>query len=269
MTGTGSNWTTGERRNWTCPNPTGSPTSSGWVWDGTPGVFVDNGDRRPSVPACVLPTPSTQSEVESRPATQRLDCPVGQVGDIYQSRQEQRTRIRTAYCPAPTGSFSWGGWSGWSAWTATGSWATTSNTCAPVGNVCASRAERTGGFSSGTTAGPWKRCNASNLGQRYLTYAACTPWGLRAPADPVLATSAHRRVGVCRSSALRPVLPGLIWRRKASRTSTGWPPATFHTLLTERMSARSRYRHWLSRRARNSQPSPLLCLQGHLLKPHL
>lgn len=31
-------------------------------------------------------------------------------------------------------------------------------------------------FPSGTTAGPGKPCNSSNLGQRYLTYAACTPW---------------------------------------------------------------------------------------------
>ena len=80
-------------------------------------------------PACVLPTPSSQTEDEFQTATQRLDCPVGQAGDIYQSRQEQRTRIRTASCPAPTGSYTWGGWSAWTAWTPTTGWATTSDTC--------------------------------------------------------------------------------------------------------------------------------------------
>lgn len=80
-------------------------------------------------PVCVLPTPSSQTEDEFQIASQRLDCPIGQVGDIYQSRQEQRTRTRTAYCPAPTGSFTWGGWSAWTAWAPTTGWVTTSDTC--------------------------------------------------------------------------------------------------------------------------------------------
>ncbi len=131
-TGTGSNWTTGERRTWTCPSSTGSPTNTGWVWDGTPGVFVDNGDCLPSTPACALPTPSTQSEAETRTATQRLGCPAGQQGEIIRTRQEQRTRSRSAYCPTVTGSFAWNPWSTWSGWSAIGSWTTASNTCIPI-----------------------------------------------------------------------------------------------------------------------------------------
>lgn len=52
-TGTGSNWTTGERRTWSCPSTTGSPVASAWTWDGTSGVFVDNGD-------CTAPAPTGQ-----------------------------------------------------------------------------------------------------------------------------------------------------------------------------------------------------------------
>lgn len=83
-------------------------------------------------PACVLPTPSTQTDTETRSASQTAACPAGQVGEIVQSRQEQRTRARSAYCPAPTGPFAWNGWSGWSAWAATTPWATVSDTCTPI-----------------------------------------------------------------------------------------------------------------------------------------
>ena len=124
--GTGSNWTTGERRTWTCPSPTGSPTNTGWVWDGTGGVFVDNGDCAAN---CVVPTPSTQTNVETRTGSQTLACPVGQTGEIKQERQEQRTQTRSASCPAPTGSYTWGGWSAWSEWTGASAWTTVSNTC--------------------------------------------------------------------------------------------------------------------------------------------
>ncbi|MCW4454805.1 type II secretion system GspH family protein [Flavobacterium sp. MXW15] len=126
MTGTGSNWTTGERRTWTCPSPTGSPTNTGWVWDGTSGVFVDNGD---CVANCVVPSPSTQTNTETRTATQTLSCPAGQSGAITQSRSEVRTQTRTASCPTATGPVSWTPWSAWSAWAGVSEWATVSNTC--------------------------------------------------------------------------------------------------------------------------------------------
>ena len=95
MTGTGSNWTTGERRTWTCPSPSGSPTTTGWVWDGTPGVFVDNGDCAAN---CVAPAP------ESRWLTSTSPCPSGGTESIEYREQ------RSASCPSPTGSYVWGSW---------------------------------------------------------------------------------------------------------------------------------------------------------------
>lgn len=80
-------------------------------------------------PACVLPNPSTQTNSETRTASQTLACPAGQVGSVTQQRQERRTQTRAASCPAPTGSYVWAGWSAWSAWAGTTAWVTTSNTC--------------------------------------------------------------------------------------------------------------------------------------------
>lgn len=82
--------------------------------------------------ACALPTPSTETDTENGTETQALPCPVGQTGEIIQSRPRTRTRTRTAYCPAPTGAYSWNDWSAWSSWTATGGWTTTTNTCVAI-----------------------------------------------------------------------------------------------------------------------------------------
>ena len=114
---------------WTCPGPT-SATSDTWGGGFTYGAWVTTSNT--CAGACVLPTPSTQTNTENRTAQQSLACPAGQTGEIKQERQEQRTQTRIAYCPAPTGAYSWGGWSTWSAWTPITAWATVSNTCAPT-----------------------------------------------------------------------------------------------------------------------------------------
>lgn len=87
-------------------------------------------------PACVLPSPSTQTDDETRTVSQRLECPAGQSGDLVQSRQERRIRTRSAHCPAPTGAYAWSGWSEWTAWEAVTSWGTVTNTCAPTAGAC-------------------------------------------------------------------------------------------------------------------------------------
>lgn len=120
---------------WTCPGPTSS-TSDTWGGGFTYGAWVTTSNT--CAGACVLPTPSTQTNTENRTAQQSLACPAGQTGEIKQERQEQRTQTRTAYCPAPTGAFAWSGWSAWSGWTATSAWTTTSNNCStPTPATCA------------------------------------------------------------------------------------------------------------------------------------
>ena len=128
MTGTGSNWTTGEQRIWSCPSPTGSPTNTGWVWDGTPGVFVDNGD---CATTCSAPAPtSTAITRAASNENQTLGCPAGQTGAITQTRTrtESGTRTTTWSCPGPTSSTS----DSWSGSYSYGAWATASNTCTPA-----------------------------------------------------------------------------------------------------------------------------------------
>lgn len=82
--------------------------------------------------ACVVPSPSTETNTETRAATQAVPCPAGETGLHTQSRNEVRTQTRTASCPTPSGSVVWSGWSAWSGWTGTSAWITTSNTCAPA-----------------------------------------------------------------------------------------------------------------------------------------
>ncbi len=104
-----------------------APTYGAW------GGWGDTGTTRNSsntcAPACVLPSPNSQSQTESRTATQTLTCPTGQLGSVLQSRQEMRSQSRSASCPAPTGSYAWGSWSSWSSWTATTTWTTVSDSC--------------------------------------------------------------------------------------------------------------------------------------------
>jgi len=86
----------------------GSPTTGNASFQCTNGTLANTAnagatcvDSTPPPPTCVVPSPSTQ--------TQMLSCASGQYGAITQSR--------SASCPSPTGSVSWT------------SWSTTSNTC--------------------------------------------------------------------------------------------------------------------------------------------
>ena len=138
MTGTGSNWKTGEQRTWSCPSPTGSPVASAWVWDGTGGVFVDNGD-------CTTTTCSGPSSESQWPSTSGT-CPVGQTGTYTWEYEQTRTRT----CNAGT-------WSTWGGWTTTGATRNVVNTCAPSGP------------SGRCTVGMWWSFSGSPFGAGYVT----------------------------------------------------------------------------------------------------
>jgi len=144
-------------------------------------------------PACVLPSPSNETNAETRTVSQTLGCPAGHTGSIVQTRQEQRSQARFAYCPTPTGSPSWSGWSGWSDWTPITGWATTSNTCVSSksytwklvkhegdilngGMMCTSASYTYNGATVPGSSIP--NCSAAVEGQTYLyrlTRAACPP----------------------------------------------------------------------------------------------
>ena len=125
-----------ERRDQTatysCPAPTGSATLSPYSafgsWYGT-GPWTTTTDTC-AVP-CTLPSPSTQTNSETRTGTQSLGCPADQSGSITQTRSEKRDQTRTASCPAPTGSYTWGAYTPFGAWYGTSPWTTSTNTCAP------------------------------------------------------------------------------------------------------------------------------------------
>ena len=128
--------TRGEKRSQTrtstCANPVAPQTFTPWgAWGSWEATSAWATTANTCAPACVVPTPSTQTNTENRTNTQTLACPSGQLGSITQQRPEQRTQSRSASCPAPTGNFTWSTWSTWSDWGATGGWTTTSNTCAP------------------------------------------------------------------------------------------------------------------------------------------
>lgn len=82
-----------------CPAPYGNPTWGPWTTT-----------TNSCAPACVLPTPSTQ--------TQSIACPSGQISSVAPYSANGITQTQTASCPAASGSYIW------SAWTTTG------NTCA-------------------------------------------------------------------------------------------------------------------------------------------
>lgn len=116
-----------------CPQATGSPQWGGWSswssWSPT-GSWTTTGNT--CADKCVLPSPSTQTDQQTRTGTRTLDCPAGEEGEINQTRPERRTRTRTASCPAATGDFVWSDWTGWGSWEGTASWTTTGNSCKPV-----------------------------------------------------------------------------------------------------------------------------------------
>lgn len=115
-----------------CPAPTGSWNWGAWsAW----GAWQPTGSwatvSSTCAAACELPNPASQTDIETRTATQRVECPAGQVGEIIEARQERRERTRPAVCPASTGDWVWGPWTAWGAWQPTSSWKETSNTCKP------------------------------------------------------------------------------------------------------------------------------------------
>lgn len=70
-------------------------------------------------PACVVPTPSTESRCTS--PVQSTPCPPGQIG----AHTFRMAEARSAACAAPTGAFAW------SPWATTGARCDESDTCAP------------------------------------------------------------------------------------------------------------------------------------------
>lgn len=122
--------------------PTAGMSVSPWsAWT----AWVDTGATRNAVntcaPNCVLPTPSVQSATQAVTESRTLVCPATQTGTgIEQARTLQQQRTRTAFCPAPTGAYSWGAWSAWST-TSTGAWVETSRDCTPppATGVCTGR----------------------------------------------------------------------------------------------------------------------------------
>lgn len=117
-------------RDFMCPSLYGAATALPWS---SPTVSC--------APVCVLPNPVSDTDIETRPVSQSLACPAGQVtpaGDasFTQTRQETRSRSRTAFCPAPTGDYSWGAYGAFTPWLpssgSAGLWTPTALTaCAP------------------------------------------------------------------------------------------------------------------------------------------
>lgn len=80
---------------------------------------------------CTLPNPSTQTEYNQYSELRQFACPAGQYGPnpgIDEWRTVYQSRNRSASCPAPTGSFTWGNWTGWNTY-AYGDWVRTANHC--------------------------------------------------------------------------------------------------------------------------------------------
>jgi len=96
-------------RTWACPLPIGAAT------------YTDSATtQNRCAPACVLPSPATETRCTS--PIQSTPCPSGQGVGAHTFRMQE---ARAASCAAPTGAFAW------SSWTNTGARCDESNTCAP------------------------------------------------------------------------------------------------------------------------------------------
>ena len=122
-----------------CPAPTGPVSWTPWgVWSPWTASAPWTTTSNTCAPECVLPTPSTQTNSETRTATQVIACPSGQLtptgssNGITQNRTEKRDQTRTASCPAPTGPYTWSAYGAFGPWYATTPWTTTTNECAPA-----------------------------------------------------------------------------------------------------------------------------------------
>lgn len=115
-----------------CPAATGPYSWGSWTaWSDTGSTRYYSNTCGDPPPPCTLPSPSTETQTETRTGYQTIGCPAGYTGWKDQSRPEQRSRSRTAYCPAATGPYAWGAWSAYTAWSATGGWTTYNDTCTP------------------------------------------------------------------------------------------------------------------------------------------
>ena len=128
-----------------CRSVTGQPLPMESPW-----VITSNTCRTP----CTLPTPSTQTNTETRTAQQSLaECGANRYGTITQERSETRSQTRNASCPAGSSSPVWSAWSGWTAWTGTSNWSTTSSSCvncpSPTTDVSYQWVARSGACPSG------------------------------------------------------------------------------------------------------------------------
>lgn len=161
---------------YSCPAGTlALPGPTYGAWSGWSDTGATQNFSSSCAPACVLPSPSTETNSETRTVSQTLACPAGQTGSIVQTRQEQRTQTRSAYCPAPTGAPAWGGWSGWSGWNPTTGWATASNSCVSAATY-PSRVNSGGGQAA--IAGGWDPGN---------WYVASSSWTQSYPQWPYIA----------------------------------------------------------------------------------
>lgn len=122
-----------------CPAPTGPYVWSPWSpWSPWSQVSGPAGVWDPAngcAPQCVVPSPSSQTETQTRNVTTTDPCPTGQVGEKTYTHQERSARTRTASCPAPTGASTWSPWSPYGPWSpapgAPGKRTLVSDTCAP------------------------------------------------------------------------------------------------------------------------------------------
>lgn len=142
-------------------------------------------------PKCVLPSPATQNDIQTRPRTRTLACPAGQSSTeggnmgITQTRQEQRESTRDASCPpspgysGPVGPYVWSAWTPFSSWLPTTPWSTVSNTCAPTCVAPAPTTETQPGTGTCTTGRvtPGGATTYSRSRTRSISYTCPGPTG--------------------------------------------------------------------------------------------
>lgn len=164
------------------------PSSYGGVFAGPAALVSDT-----CTPACVLPSPATQSSSENRTGSRTLACPTGQLGAITQSGPETRTQTRQAVCETPpgytagVGPYTWTEWSPWSPWSDSGPWSTVSDTCAPA---CVAPAPTT---APETRITPCPSGTLTTSGQSSFsqTAPATTTYSCPAPTGPAASTTTY------------------------------------------------------------------------------
>ena len=153
--GTYSNWLTYEKRTWSCPDVVGSPVVSGWVWDGTPGTFVDNGDCK------TCPATTTESDTQWAADYNVANCPSTYYGYKSYQREQERTRSKSYSCPAGTTSLPAPTYSAWTGWSNTGATKQVSSSCA----TCPANTSETNSHPTEYRSVAW--CPAGQYGYHY------------------------------------------------------------------------------------------------------